>query len=84
MYQLRLLTFGSFQLATKKFQVLELLMTSPEHCISTERFLERIWGNEKDVDRDVVWMYLSYLRKKLSALHADIQIQTVEGEGYQI
>ena len=59
-------------------------MTSPEHCISTERFLERIWGNEKDVDRDVVWMYLSYLRKKLSALHADIQIQTVEGEGYQI
>ena len=84
MYQLRLLTFGSFQLATKEFQVLELLMTSPEHCIWTERFLERIWGNEKDVDRDVVWMYLSYLRKKLSALHADIQIQTVEGEGYQI
>ena len=77
-------SFGSFQLATKEFQVLELLMTSPGHCISTERFLERIWGNEKDVDRDVVWMYLSYLRKKLSALHADIQIQTVEGEGYQI
>lgn len=75
-------SFGSFQLATKEFQVLELLMTSPNSCLPAERFLERIWGTEQDVDRDVVWMYLSYLRKKLSALHADIRIRSIEGEGY--
>lgn len=75
-------SFGSFQLATKEFQVLELLMTSPNSCLPAERFLERIWGTEQGVDRDVVWMYLSYLRKKLSALHADIQIRSIEGEGY--
>ncbi|WP_432628958.1 response regulator transcription factor [Brotaphodocola sp.] len=75
-------SFGSFQLATKEFQVLELLMTSPNSCLPVERFLERIWGTEQDVDRDVVWMYLSYLRKKLSALHADIRIRSIEGEGY--
>lgn len=75
-------SFGSFQLATKEFQVLELLMTSPNSCLPAERFFERIWGTEQDVDRDVVWMYLSYLRKKLSALHADIRIRSIEGEGY--
>ncbi|WP_432628415.1 response regulator transcription factor [Brotaphodocola sp.] len=77
-------SFGSFQLATKEFQVLELLMNSPGHPISTERFLEKIWGNEPAIDQDVVWMYISYLRKKLTALHADIQIRSIEGEGYLI
>lgn len=76
--------FGSFQLATKEFQVLELLMNSPGHPLSTERFLEKIWGNEPTIDQDVVWMYISYLRKKLTALHADIQIRSIEGEGYLI
>ena len=74
--------FGSFQLATKEFLVLELMMNSPDRVLSSERFLERIWGKDAPVDRDIVWMYISYLRKKLSALHADIQIRTAGQDGY--
>lgn len=74
--------FGSFQLATKEFLALELMMNSPDRVLSSERFLERIWGKDAPVDRDIVWMYISYLRKKLSALHADIQIRTAGQDGY--
>ncbi len=35
---------GSFRLANKEFQMMEMLLLNPKQLISTERFLERIWG----------------------------------------
>lgn len=75
---------GSFQLANKEFQMMELLMLNPRQLISSERFLERIWGYDSDVGLNVVWVYISYLRKKLTALHADIRIKAVRNAGYSL
>ena len=55
---------GTFRLTNKEFQVLEMLMCNPRQLISTERFLEKIWGYDNDTEINVVWVYLSYLRKK--------------------
>lgn len=46
---------GSFQLANKEFQMLELLMSNPHNLISSERFLEKIWGYDSDAELNVVW-----------------------------
>lgn len=73
---------GSFRLANKEFQVMELLMRSPKALVSTERFMEQVWGYDSDAEVNVVWVYISYLRKKLSALHADIQIKAARNAGY--
>ena len=73
---------GSFRLANKEFQMLELLMCNPHQLISSERFLEKIWGYDSEAEINVVWVYISYLRKKLSALHADIQIKATRNAGY--
>ena len=75
---------GSFQLANKEFQMLELLMSNPHNLISSERFLEKIWGYDSDAELNVVWVYISYLRKKLTALHADIQIRATRNVGYSL
>lgn len=75
---------GSYKLANKEFQMLELLMRHPHQIISAEQFLDRIWGYETESDINVVWVYISYLRKKLGALHADIQIRASRGAGYSI
>ena len=66
---------GSFRLANKEFQMLEMLMANPKNLIPTERFMEKIWGYDSDAEIGVVWVYISYLRKKLTALKADIQIK---------
>ena len=76
--------FGSFRLANKEFQMMEILMSNPQHLVSTERFMEKIWGYEADAEINVVWVYISYLRKKLSALHADIQIKSSRNAGYSL
>lgn len=75
---------GSFRLANKEFQMMELLMRNPKNIIPTERFMERIWGYDSDVEISVVWVYISYLRKKLIALHATIQIKVTRNTGYSL
>ncbi len=75
---------GSFRLANKEFQMLELMMSNPRQLISSERFLEKIWGYDSEAEINVVWVYISYLRKKLAALHADIQIKATRNAGYSL
>ena len=75
---------GSFRLANKEFQMMELLLNNPRHLISTEQFMERIWGQDSDAEINVVWVYISYLRKKLAALGADIQIKATRNSGYSL
>lgn len=75
---------GSFRLASKEFQMMELLMSNPTSLISTERFMEKIWGLDSDAEINVVWVYISYLRKKLNALHANVQIRATRNAGYSL
>lgn len=75
---------GSYRLANKEFQMMEMLMSNPKKLISSERFMEKIWGYDSEAEINVVWVYISYLRKKLAALHADIQIKAMRNAGYTL
>lgn len=75
---------GTFRLANREFQMMELLMTNPRYMISAERFMEKIWGFDSDTEISIVWVYISYLRKKLSALNADIGIKASRNIGYRL
>ncbi len=75
---------GSLKLANKEFQMMELLMSNPHAVISTERFMEKIWGYDTNTEINVVWVYVSYLRKKLAALGANIEIKANRNAGYYL
>jgi len=75
---------GSFRLANKEFQMLETLMANPKTLVSTERFMEKIWGYDSEAEINVVWVYISYLRKKLTALNANVQIKATRNAGYSL
>ena len=72
---------GSYQLTNKEFQLLELLMANPGQVISSDRLFEKIWGYESDADPSVIWVYISYLRKKLTALNASVRIRAIRNAG---
>ena len=74
----------SFRLANREFQMMELLMRHPRHLISTEQFMERIWGCNSEAETSVVWVYISYLRKKLVSLHANVEIRAARNAGYSL
>ena len=75
---------GSIRLANKEYQMMEFLTSNPGHLISSERFFEKIWGYDSEAELNVVWVYLSNLRKKLSSLDADIQIRATRNAGYSL
>ncbi len=75
---------GSYKLANKEYQMLEMMMSNPKQLISTEHFMEKIWGYDSDAEINVVWVYISYLRRKLDALDADIQIKATRNAGYSL
>ncbi len=75
---------GHFRLANKEFQMMEMLMANPQRLISTENFMEKIWGYDAEAEINVVWSYISYLRKKLIALQANVQIKAARKMGYSL
>ena len=74
----------SLHLANKEFQMLEMLLVNPGQIISVEQFMEKIWGFDSNVEANVVWVYISYLRKKLTALEANVSIRAARGLGYTL
>lgn len=73
---------GSVRLAAKEYQMMEYLMSNPGNLISTDRFMEKVWGLDSDADINVVWTNLSYLRKKLTSVGSDVKIKAARNAGY--
>lgn len=74
----------SCRLPNKEFQIMELLAANSRQIISTDRFMEKIWGYDSEADVGVVWVYISYLRKKLASLEANVKIKAARGQGYYL
>ncbi|MBQ1895136.1 MAG: response regulator transcription factor [Clostridiales bacterium] len=75
---------GSVRLAAKEFQMMEYLMSNPGMLISTERFMDKVWGLDFDGDVNIVWTNLSYLRRKLTGIGANVKIKATRNAGYSL
>lgn len=75
---------NSFRLSGKEYQMMKLFMENPGIPISTETLTDKIWGTYSKEESQAVWAYIAFLRKKLQALHADIRINEIKKETYQL
>lgn len=75
---------GEEHLPNREFQLLELFMQHDGTKIPTERLLLEVWGEDAPEDTGVVWVYVSYLRKKLAAVGANVHIKAARGQGYSL
>lgn len=78
------LTCGDKKILLPKleYQLLELLMLNRGVCLSSETILVKLWGYDTDSDVGVVWVYISYLRKKLEGIGANVSIKVKRNIGY--
>jgi DNA-binding response OmpR family regulator len=74
----------SVRLTNKEFQMLEMLITADGGIISVERFMDKIWGYDTETEQNVVWVYVSYLRRKLSTLGSSVEIEAHRNLGYSL
>lgn len=72
------------RLNNKEYQLMELFFRHPRQVFSSEHLMENIWGLDSEAEMDVVWTYISFLRKKLKQVGANIEIRTIRGAGYAL
>lgn len=75
---------GSVRLPAKEFQLLEYLLMNPGVLMSSEKLFDKVWGLDFDGDINIVWTNLSYLRRKLTQVGADVKIKAVRNAGYTL
>ena len=71
-------------LSALEYRLMELFALNPGICFSAGALLERIWGLDSDAEEGSVWVYISYLRKKLAKLGASVEIRSRRGVGYSL
>lgn len=75
---------GAVILGNKEFQMLEFMMLSPKKNISVEQFMDKIWDVDSDAEMNVVWVNISYLRKKLKIIGSAVEIKSNRNVGYYL
>lgn len=74
----------SFQLPRQEYRLMEQLMLNHTMYMSTEDLLVKAWGYNTETDINSVWLYISYLRKRLSAMNSKVEIVSKRNIGYKL
>lgn len=74
----------SFQLSKQEYRLMEQLMLNHTMYLSTEDLLAKAWGYNTETDINSVWLYISYLRKRLSAMNSRVEIASKRNIGYKL
>lgn len=74
----------SVRLTNKEYKLMELFIRNRNCLLSTEKIMESVWEFETEAEINVVWVFISMLRKKLDKINADYCIKAVRGVGYRL
>ena len=71
-------------LMNKELQLLMLLMKNGDKIVSQETIINNVWNSEEFPISDNVWVFISYLRKKLDSIHSKVKIKSIRYQGYYL
>ena len=72
------------RLGPKEFQVMECLLLNKNQIIPRALLCEKVWGLLSEAEYNNVEVHISFLRKKLRALHSNVQILSIRNAGYHL
>ena len=75
---------GETRLSNKEYRLMEYLINNKNAFSSTEKLMENVWEWESDAEINVVWVFVSTLRKKMEAIGSDYTIKASRGIGYRL
>lgn len=72
------------ELSPREFALLHALASRPDTAVGKDELLRIVWGDADAASRNVVEVYVGYLRRKLDAVGAGRVLRTVRGFGYLV
>lgn len=70
------------EIQKKEFELLEYFMQNPNQILSKSQLYTSIWGLDNKIESNNLEVYISFIRKKLSLIGANIVIRANRGLGY--
>jgi DNA-binding response OmpR family regulator len=77
-------TKNSIKLGNKEYQLMEYFMRNSKQILTKDMLITKVWGLEDDSEYNNLEVYVSFLRKKLRFVKADIEIRTTKNVGYSL
>ena len=74
----------AIELSPREFALLHALVTRPDTAVGKDELLRLVWGDEQAASRNVVEVYVGYVRRKLEVVGAGHVLRTVRGFGYLV
>lgn len=71
-------------LGTKEFEIMEILLKNTNGLTPKEYFITKVWGYDSDVEYNTIEVYISFIRRKLSALNSKVEVKSSRGSGYKL
>ncbi|MBR3244490.1 MAG: response regulator transcription factor [Parasporobacterium sp.] len=75
---------NSVRLSIKEYELMEVFLANPDLDFSTEHLLEKVWRHENGAQKDTVWLYISYLKGKLSSVGSEVTIEGHKGGSFRL
>ncbi len=75
---------ASVQLSRKEFELLKTFFYNPTVTMNKDTLITNAWGTDADVSDNNVEVYISFLRKKMKFLKADVTIKNIHKIGYRL
>ena len=75
---------GSLKLTGKEFELARYFFEYPNFVATKDELITKVWGLDGDFESNNLEAYISFLRKKLQHLEANINIEAVRGVGYRV
>ncbi|GEL24139.1 DNA-binding response regulator [Pseudonocardia sulfidoxydans NBRC 16205] len=75
---------NAMELSPREFALLHALASRPDTAVAKDELLRLVWGDAQAASRNVVEVYVGYLRRKLEAVGAGHLLRTVRGFGYLV
>ncbi len=72
------------RLSNKEYRLMEYLINNKNSFSSTEKLMENVWDWESEAEINVVWVFVSALRKKMEGIGSDYTIKATRGVGYRL
>jgi len=77
-------TYGCVSLLNKELQILEALLTSPSSIISSDKIIDKVWCADDYSTSNNLWVFISYIRRKLEQIHSNVIIKSHRNIGYSL
>ena len=75
---------NAIRLSNREYELMEILMLNPDKEMPTDYLISKVWATEPGADADTVWLYISYLRRKLASISSRIEIEGVRNGAFRL